>query len=335
MSEAMTKTIREFIYIDVPKLYSMYSQIFEGVTDQIVEQRINQLLTGETTNRRNSAVESEATEASKRTESGFLHDHMYTRLEEKLAPSLVDGNSIELPQAKGDLLVNPLVKVSGRAEIEDYSRLKQFLEEFNRMGEIVTFSNVSSDPVIAEQLENLQFAAVQANINKDQVKKLERDIEKLLNIKQNAMKGGLAQNPILMQNLKDFTEMFHSSGYDVLITPFANTTVHYRGALDKEWLRLNPQLLINLYGGQSEAPWTMVGLTTHIQGTFVSQVQDATTDATDKLSQADENNPMMLDIMRANFRRQRVFERLFLESNEETEIIVSPLAIYREFNIHV
>lgn len=273
MSETKTKKIREFIYIDVPKLYSMYSQIFEGVTDQIVEQRINQLLTGETINRRNETAESEATEVSKRTESGFLHDHMYTRLEEKLATSLVDGNSIEPLQAKDNLLTNPLVKVSGRAEIEDYSRLKQFFEEFNRVGEIITFSNVTNDPAIIEQLDKLQFAAVQANINKDQVKKLEREIEKLLNISQNAMLGGLAQNPILMQNLKDFTEMFRPVGYDVLITPFTNTTLHYRGAVNKEWLRSDPQQLINLYGGQSEAPWTMVGLSTHIQGTFASQIK--------------------------------------------------------------
>lgn len=335
MSEAVTKTIREFIYIDVPKLYSMYSQIFEGVTDQVVEQRINQLLTGETTSHRGSTVESEATEASKRTESGFLHDHMYTRLEEKLASSLVDGNSIEPAQAKSELLTNPLVKISGRAEIEDYDRLKQFFDEFNRMGEIVTFSKVTSNPETDARLQELQLAAVQANISKDQVRKLEREIEKLLNIKQNAILSNLAQNPILMQNLKDFTEMFHPSGYDVLITPFENPTVHYRGALNKEWLRSNPQLLINLYGGQSEVPWTMVGLTTHIQGTFVSQAGNATISVTDGLSQADENNPMMLDVIRVNFRQQRVFERMFLESNTETEIIMSPLAIYREFSISI
>ena len=36
--ENETRIIREFVYVDVPKLYSLYSQIFKGVTDQSLRQ---------------------------------------------------------------------------------------------------------------------------------------------------------------------------------------------------------------------------------------------------------------------------------------------------------
>ncbi len=39
------KNIREFIYIDIPKLHSFYSQIFEGLTEKIVEERVDQSTT--------------------------------------------------------------------------------------------------------------------------------------------------------------------------------------------------------------------------------------------------------------------------------------------------
>ncbi len=46
--EVKTKNIREFIYLDVPKLFSLYSQVFEGISEKIVEERITQIITGET-----------------------------------------------------------------------------------------------------------------------------------------------------------------------------------------------------------------------------------------------------------------------------------------------
>jgi hypothetical protein len=88
----MTKSndVREFIYVDVQKLYSLYSQVFEGITDRIVEERINQLITGDTQSSfvRQSTAESQGLESSRRVESSILHDHMYNRFEAALDSTL-------------------------------------------------------------------------------------------------------------------------------------------------------------------------------------------------------------------------------------------------------
>lgn len=258
---------------------------------------------------------------------------MYTRLEEKLSQSLLNGSTIELQSDRDILLQKPLVKVSGRAEIEDYERLQQFFKDFNRLGEIITFSNASNDPQKLAELRRLEIQALQPNLSKDQQRKIEKDIEKLLNLKQNARQDGLAQSPILIQNLVDHIEMFHPSGYNILITPHDKPQLHYRGEINKQWLRASPQSLLNLYGGQSEAPWTMVGLVTHVQGTYVNQQRVESDEIVEQEALEPSDNPMMLDNVRQNFRNQRVFDRQYLESNDDFEIIVSPVAVYREFSI--
>ena len=94
MTNKNTKNVREFIYVDVPKLYSIYSQVFEGITDKIVEERINQEITGRVQESilKQASAESQALEASRRTESIVLHDHMYNRLESALSSVLHDAS---------------------------------------------------------------------------------------------------------------------------------------------------------------------------------------------------------------------------------------------------
>src|SRR5947207_3404569 len=128
-----------------------------------------------------------------------------------------------------------------------------------------------------------------------------------------------------MDNLALFAEIFNENGYDVVITP-SDGSIRYRGVLDRNWLRILPQLISSMYGGQSEAHWTMVGIVTHIQGTYTQQVQTPLV--------GNSENPMMLDAYRNMFRTARVLERMFLESDSNMEIIISPIAIYREFTIN-
>jgi hypothetical protein len=82
----------------------------------------------------------------------------------------------------------------------------------------------------------------------------------------------------------------------------------------------------------------MVGTVTHFPGMYVDLSKELRTD-TQEVSplpgQQTPDNPMMLDAYRNMFRAARSFERIFLESGTDTEIIVSPLALYREFQLRL
>lgn len=330
MTESNIKNTRIFIYVDVSLLYSIYSQVFEGITDRVVEERINQLLTGETqgTVLKQASAESQALEASRRTESTILHDHMYNRLELRLDGVLQDANQVNSENMTELFVDKPIVKVSGRAEIEDYAKIQMLLEKFNDLAGIIAYAHFSQDPEFQKSRKEIEQKLSEEKI-KSERKRLEVQLENMSDLRWMAVKQGLSQDQVLLNNFNTFAKIFNPSGYDVVITPFDVPTIHYRGILNRDWLRSDPQLLSSLYGGQSEAPWTMVGIVTHIPGTFKDLGKNNQIEVKEPTS--DPNNPMMLDAFRRIFRQGRFFERMFLESVQETEIVVAPLAIYREF----
>ena len=334
----MTKTtnIREFIYVDVPKLYSLYSQIFGGVTDHIVEERINQLITGDTQGSmiKQSTAESQGLESSRRVESTVLHDHMYNRLEAELYSTLLNVGDIDVENIVHTYSSNPMIKVSGRSELEDYQRISVFFEQFNKVVEAIAYANLISSDVIKQKKADLQ-QELKAATGKARRAELQKQIDALTNPTIAAEKLGLQQDSQLLKNLKFWGDLFNPNGYDVVITPHNKPNLHFRGVLDKVWLRNAPQLISSLYGGQSESPWSMVGIVTHLPGTYISQINTQKEQLDVSVGKKDTKNPMMLDAYRKMFRTARVFERILLESYTDIEIVVSPIAIYREFQVHV
>ena len=70
--------VRDFIYVDVDKLYSLYSQVFEGVSEKIVQSYIDSLTSKDVPSRFSlgDKIEEQAIELSNRKESKILYDHM-------------------------------------------------------------------------------------------------------------------------------------------------------------------------------------------------------------------------------------------------------------------
>jgi hypothetical protein len=330
----LVRNVRDFIYLDIPKLYSLYSQIFEGLSDRIVEERINQAITGETQSAvlRGASAESQALEASRRTESIVLYDHMYNRLEHELESSLLNAADLDVSQMPQLLSNNPMVKVVGRSEIEDYERLQVFMERFNELGEIIAYSSLSNNPQHKEAVQSLKQQIANAPSN-SQKKSLEARLKQLTDASQLAKDLGLSQDPILLSKLKTFSELFNPTGYEVMITPSNRPRVHYRGIIDRAWLRYSPESLRSMYGGQSETPWIMVGAITHSPSVSQNMDPQTTDEVFARTAQEREASPMILDAYRNMFRYARVFERMFLESDTEPEVVISPLAVYREFQI--
>lgn len=108
--------IRNFIYLDNDKLNSLYSQIFEGMTDTIVQSCSG--LNEKANQGKNIEVPSVST-------NKILYDHMYNRLEDKLADKIIVCGEYE-----NVVYPNSIVKVTGKAKIEDYARLKFYMDKF-------------------------------------------------------------------------------------------------------------------------------------------------------------------------------------------------------------
>lgn len=123
--------IRNFIYLDNDKLNSLYSQVFEGVAEAIIESYFGESQNKEEQKGLGKTLEEKVGEVSGISTNKILHDHMYNKFEEKIKDKIIFCNGIY-----NEFLIKPnsIIKVRGRTRIEDYARLSSFLEEFNDLG---------------------------------------------------------------------------------------------------------------------------------------------------------------------------------------------------------
>lgn len=333
MADKTVKSVRDFIYLDIPRLYSVYSQVFEGVSDQIMKERIEHTLSEylEDSPKRHASNTSQEGDVSREVESGFLHHHMYSRLEAALVPALWDATQSEPPNMAEHYSMYPVVKVSGRAEVEDYERVQQFISKFNDIGDAIAYSNVTSEPLKGH------IAALKQQLERNpppaKKKELQDAIKHAEDTKRIANEQGLSQDLRTLKNLVFFTQLFNPTGYDVVVTPHREGAARYRAVLNRAWLVDNPDLLRSLYGGQSELPWTVVGYVSYVPGTFTDLREQETAAGNSEIIQKYADIPSMRDAFRGMFLHERAFERAFIESYKSVEVVLSPLAIYREVRI--
>lgn len=369
------KTIRDFIYLNGDTLNSLYSQLFEGVAEQIVKSRLHsevqqELQKGEVT--KGQIAEAQFAEMKQSTESKVLYDFMYSQLESKIRASILDPSGIGKDNYREVLADAFMVKIKGRAEIEDYNRVKVFAKQFNDLAGKLAFAETISQL----GMSLYQAEALVASLQGKRKAELRQAIEKWRNPKQLAKDKGYLQDEETLSLIDLVTGMFYPDGFEVTLTPTqGDEVIIFRGVIDKQWLRMPPETLKALYGGYTDFAWTMVGQITYMPGgsspevpqTPVSDVNIeesiASTDEAGTRSKENENSseneeatqdspsqdngaaveesastvkevtpelPSMRDPFRDFFGQLRTFERMFLESKQRIEIIMNPLAIYRE-----
>jgi hypothetical protein len=88
--------VKDFIYIDAERLKSLYSQVFKGVVEAIVETELSEEEKTDTQpgGRKfsGSTIEGRVAAATYKAESKLLYDHMYNLLEQKIASAITDTN---------------------------------------------------------------------------------------------------------------------------------------------------------------------------------------------------------------------------------------------------
>ena len=85
-------TIRDFLYLDFDLVRSFSAQVFEGVTESIVDEvRVSHDQTSSPKPRKDQDnIVAEIAKASLRSENRVLHDHLFTLLETRLANTIVN-----------------------------------------------------------------------------------------------------------------------------------------------------------------------------------------------------------------------------------------------------
>lgn len=332
-----TKTLRDFLYVDAARVRSLYAQIFESVTEDVVRERLVQELNAEINTVAESARNSDS--ASERetqgisglrsSERGVLHDHMYNQLERALGDAIANMADVPEQGIAAEYMRSPFVRVQGVMEIEDYGRVREFVEEFNKLGEAIASAGMTTEASVKrrQELEALR----KTSLRPDERKSLEQELKTLSSSLERAKALGLHRDPKQLEALKLFIDMFAGNSYHIVIADSPTSPIRHKGVLQAPFLRVDPGVVRTLYGNQSSATWTMVGSVSFVPATFDHWHNEDSEDG--RIINELVNMPSLVDAVRKMTRSARVFEQAFLESANTFEVVMSPLAVYREFSI--
>jgi hypothetical protein len=281
--------IRNFIYLDSEKLRSISSQLFEGVTEQIVSQS-NETVTEQDTQAgpKNSGrlVADIFAKESSSSELKFLEDHAYTLLESKLIESgsvaELDSESAAADDEKS------FVKVTGVLSINDTAVTAATLKDFNVIGE-------------AQWRSTNEQAMTPKPLGDTEARKKAREM-------------GLQMN----QKWTDAVSHLLEFGYGGLLEFHVRTpSALFSAPIKRNFLRESERMLLHKYSKVTQMPFTILGM--------VTQRFDAAAPETVIPNVGDASG--IKAAMRSLSLHLRQLEQTYAGPTEG-EVILDPIAVY-------
>ncbi len=279
-------TLYDFIYVDIDKVGSLYSQLTGGV---IESREVNSEKTYSEDNTRKYdlkifKLDAGGTGEDKSASKAVMKPHhsVLTELEEELARRgyLVDLTDVSKTRSLRDnnlrkLLKEKLfIKVHGRAVIEDYERMKSIAQVFPDIVKLINKSgeaNVRSSATFLEiekQTEQLELKIRQTKDRNDRAR-LEQNLKASKASAADILQMGRALGTIdqwILDGLKTWVDAFLPGIVNLRIYP-GNTFVdeHVFGHMKKDCFQdTDPNSFHFTYGSIPTEDLTMVGIVTSV-----------------------------------------------------------------------
>lgn len=253
--------IKSFIYLDEYKMFSISSQLFEGLTEYILSGKNESL--SESDNQKghfgSGRVMGDILTIEKNSlEKRFLHDYAFNIFEKELVnrdmlytPS--DKNNIE------DLKNKSFIKIKGKIFFNDYKAVTDTLKDFNS---------------ISRGLNYIQFYTLNGEINPE----MKEQIGTLLNNNSKTTLNRKEMDRIFTSFLKNRSVIFEENwikhmieilqyGYKnslEILLPVPAIDVLFSSILNREYLKEDIDSLIYKYSRKSEVEFTVLGSITQI-----------------------------------------------------------------------
>ena len=308
--------IKSFVYLDEYKMYSLSSQIFKGLIESLTSYSSDTKERGEVNN---DVVENLAAERTTQ-ERKYLHDYSYIRFESALQSSgrLISIPSYENPQPDTAFASVNFVAVRGKAEFVDFKAIGSTMEKFNELGEAMAYvTEIGALPDGTEQ------TSVQGQRQRRGSNTGGRN-QNLAKAKEIAKRNNMYLDPDYLRTLGIVLEWGYQGCFDVSIKVGGHT---FSATLQRQYFREPEDLIVKKHSRLSEREFVLVGAITQGPG-------DAEPDSSPCASQSEEaaHRPDPADIREGigfvNTQLQ-VLENTFI-GKRENEIIIDPIALYRE-----
>ena len=311
--------IKNFIYLDEYKMYSISSQIFEGITEYLIDHQ-------EDTKQENSTevvptgsgrimaniLKSESGTQEKR----FLHDYNYTLFEEELEKS---GKVLCLSNENIDEEISQIdnvgfIKVRGKAIFNDMNILKSTIKNINELGKAIFIITSFSE---MEEIRNQFEKAAENTKDRNQKAKLKQRFKNSTNIEKLAKDSGLHLDDDFLKNLAFILDYGFQDQFEVQmpIEPYI-----FSSNFNRKYLREDENLLVRKYSRIAEKEFVLFGT--------VAQSSNDPIDNQEVDNEVYEFQHLKEAIMLC-VEKLTVMESSFV-GRLTNEIIIDPIAVYRE-----
>lgn len=261
-------SIKNFTYLDDYKMYSISSQILEGLTEYIVKSANESLEEG--TEQKGSFGSGQImadliVRQKNETQKIFLHDYSYNLFEKKLIESdkvliIDESNFEEKILGIGDY---NFVKVTGRIIFNDTKQIEHIITSFNELG--MAFTYLTNNSSLEEK--NRLKENFDSNKDKNQKSKAEAALKTHLSeLKKIAKASGLQMNDDFLTNLKYMLNYGYGGQFEVQM-PFTNSNnpVLFSSLIKRDKLKEDESFIIKKHGRTSEKAFTVFGILTQVQ----------------------------------------------------------------------
>lgn len=309
--------IKNFIYLDEEKMYSLSSQLFEGVTEYVLNESTSEK--GESEEQKgpvgSGRILGDILKNSERnTEKKFLNDYSYTIFEKKLIDDemvrVVSSDEGEDSQVGSD---KSFIKITSKATFNDINTINNTLKNFNKIGKALAhITNFQEISAVREQLEK----AKQNTKDRNQKNKLQTQLKSMTNTNINklATESGLQQD----QGFLDDLSFVLTYGFqDQLEVQMEFVESIFSANLNRLCLREPEELVIRKYSRKTEVEFTLFGIITQHQREKLDELEE--NEDYQSIKEALMNFVSHLSNVEAKF-----------TGRLSNEIIIDPIALYTE-----
>ena len=307
--------IKNFIYLDEEKMYSLSSQLFEGVTEYVLNESSSEQ--GKSEEQKgpvgSGRVLGDILKNSERnTEKKFLNDYSYTIFEKKLLEEelvlIVSGDKAEESNICTD---KSFIKITSKATFNDINSINNTLKNFNKIGKALAhITNFQEISAVREQLEKAKQNAKDRN----QKSKLQAQLKSMTSINKLATESGLQQD----QSFLDDLSLVLTYGFqDQLEVQMDLVGSIFSANLNRSFLREPEELVIRKYSRKTEVEFTLFGIITQHQREKIEELEEKKD--YDSIKEALLNLVSHISNVEATF-----------TGRLSNEIILDPIALYTE-----
>ncbi|MDY4299412.1 hypothetical protein SO486_05300 [Pseudomonas salmasensis] len=309
--------MRNFLYLDEYKMYSLSSQLFEGVTDYILHESKTQKADNETqkgpvASGRVIAEIIETTSAS--IEKKFLHDYAYSIFEDKLSSSEkltnVDSRAT-FQELNPEISGNKFVRITARAQFLDSKDVVKTLDTLVDMQDSISI--ISNNDIRLEIIERLNELGENKNA-KLSSGPLRAELSRLS--KSQRPTDEVANEKIHYKHLSTILAHGFKSRLDISMQ-LSDCVVS--ADLKRKCLKDDEDFTFKTYSRVSNVELVILGI--------ITQYRPIGFDDSNPLHDSDSES--MRDILRNSANAIHGLERQFT-SGEGNEIVLDPIAVYLE-----